>query len=165
MKTISINLYKFDELSETAKQKALSDLSNINVDYEWWESTYDDAERIGLKITSFELDGSKNATGEFINSGLDVAESIIKEHGHDCETRKTALNYIDKYNSLMFNVKSEDDEMENEFEEIEKEFLNSLLEDYANILQRESEYLQSEEAIIETIKANDYDFTEDGKLY
>jgi hypothetical protein len=32
-------------------------------------------------------------------------------------------------------------------------------------IQNEFEYLQSKEAIIETIKANDYDFTEDGKLY
>ena len=49
-------------------------------------------------------------------------------------------------------------------DDLEYMFLHDLLEDYADILQRECDYLQSEEAIIETIKANEFWFTEDGKL-
>ena len=55
-------------------------------------------------------------------------------------------------------------EWENKMIIIEDEFLKSLLEDYSIILQKEYEYQTSEEAIIESIKANDYEFTEDGKL-
>jgi len=33
------------------------------------------------------------------------------------------------------------------------------------MLQKEYEYETSEEAIVETIKANEYEFTEDGNLY
>ena len=48
--------------------------------------------------------------------------------------------------------------------DMENEFLKSLLEDYSIMLQNEYEYLTSEEAIIETIEANEYEFTQAGKL-
>ncbi len=44
-------------------------------------------------------------------------------------------------------------------------FLNSLIEDYSIILQKESEYLMSNEAIIETIEANEYEFKANGDRY
>jgi hypothetical protein len=157
MKKVTINLYKFEELSEEAQQKAIEKLSDINVDYEWWESTYEDAERIGLKITGFNLDRNRHATGELITSAGEVVEKILSEHGDQCETYKTALKYKDSFQ----NTSDEDEGIE----DTEDKFLKDLLEDYSIILQNESEYLQSKEAIIETIKANDYDFTEDGKLY
>jgi hypothetical protein len=49
--------------------------------------------------------------------------------------------------------------------ELESEFEADLISEYAHMLQREYDYLTSEEAIRETIEANDYDFTEDGKLF
>jgi len=88
MRIKETKLYHFDELSEEAKQKAIEGLSDINTDYEWWESTYEDAENIGLKLTSFGLDR----------------------------------------------------------------------------MQKDYEHLTSSEAIIETIQANEYEFTENGKL-
>lgn len=41
MKQITITLYKFNELSEVAKKKAIEHFSNINVDYNWWDSVYE----------------------------------------------------------------------------------------------------------------------------
>ena len=58
----------------------------------------------------------------------------------------------------------ESSESEDKMIDLENEFLQSLLEDYSIMLQNESEYLQSAEAIRETIEANEYEFTEDGKL-
>ena len=40
MKTIETVVYDFDELSDEAKQKAINNLSDINVDYGWWEFQY-----------------------------------------------------------------------------------------------------------------------------
>ena len=51
-----------------------------------------------------------------------------------------------------------------DLEDLNKEFLRSLCEDYRIILQKEYEYLTSEEAIIETIEVNEYEFTEEGEL-
>lgn len=42
MKKIAVKLYKFTELSKDAKQKAIEQFHDINVDYSWWEFVYDD---------------------------------------------------------------------------------------------------------------------------
>jgi hypothetical protein len=165
MKTNEVKLYSFDELLEDAKQKAIEKLYDINVDFDWWESTYEDAEQIGLKINGFDLDRNRHAEGEFINSAPEVAEAIIKNHGKDCETYKTAKTFLNDLNDITSKEENIKNVNEDDIEELENEFLKSILEDYSIILENECEYLQSEEAIIETIKANEYDFTEDGELY
>jgi hypothetical protein len=154
MRTIRIKLYKFNELSESAKEKAIESLSDINVYHDWWQFIYEDAENIGLKITSFDLDRNRHAEGEFTGYAIDTAKDILEEHGKDCETYKTAEKFMSDY----YNTLDED------IEELEEEFLKSLLEDYSIMLQTECDYLMSEKAIIETIEANEYEFTQDGKL-
>lgn len=154
MKTVNLNLYSFNELSDDAKQKAIESLSDINVDFEWWDWVYGDASDIGLNITGFDLGRGAYVNGEFINNAIDTAQMIISEHGETCETYKTAQKFIGDSG-----ITNEDD-----FEDLEDEFLKSLCEDYRIILRNEYEYLTSEEAIIDTITANDYYFTEDGKL-
>ena len=96
MKTIQINLYKFDELTEEAQRAALDKYSDINVDYDWWDSIYEDAKRIGLQITEFDLDRSRYAGGEFIEPTAEVAQNILKEHGENCRTYKTALCFLEQ---------------------------------------------------------------------
>lgn len=44
--TIEKTAYKFAELSEMAKQKALESLYDLNVDYDWWDYIYDDAKNV-----------------------------------------------------------------------------------------------------------------------
>jgi len=165
MKTKIINIYSFNELSEKAKEKVLGKLCGINVNYGWWEFTYEDAENIGLKITSFDIDRNRHATGKLLISFSEVTDNILKNHGKKCETYKTAEKYRSWWNEA-FN-KYEENETEDgkeELNEIEQDFLKDLLEDYSIILQNEYEYLCSDEAIIETIEANQYEFTEDGNL-
>ena len=154
-------VYKFSELSDEAKEKAMGNLYNINVDYEWYDSTYEDAERIGLKITEFNIYRGSYAKGELLDSAVNVADSIIKDHGPDCETVQTAKAYLLEFEKIIAET-TEDEEPETD--DIDSEFLKSLLEDYRIILQKEYEYLTSEEAVMETIQANEYEFTADGKL-
>ena len=47
MKTKEINVYSFEELSESAKEKAREWYRNGNLDYEWWDFVYEDAKTIG----------------------------------------------------------------------------------------------------------------------
>lgn len=42
MRTIETTVYTFDELSDSAKQKALDADRNRDVDHNWWEWTYED---------------------------------------------------------------------------------------------------------------------------
>lgn len=168
MKTVEIKLYKFNELSEKAKEKAIEKLYYTNVDFDWWESVYDDAENIGLKITGFDIDRGSYCEGDFKISMHEVAANIIRDHGEGCETNKTAQKFLDEVNSLE-TIEGEEygegEEYENKMLELEDEFKKSLLEDYRIMLSKEYEYQTSKEAIIETIEANDYDFTEDGEIY
>ena len=170
MRTIQVNLYKFEELSEEAKQKAIENLYDINVYFDWWECTYEDANIIGLRITGFDLDRDRHATGKFTLSACEVAQNILKEHGEKCETYKTASEFLEEWNPIFAEYMDENSEHYESYErqqeliDLENDFLNSLLEDYSIILQKEYEYLMSEEAIIETIEANEYEFYKNGKL-
>lgn len=168
MRTKTITLYSFDELSEEGKKKAIENLYDLNIMHDWWESTYEDAERIGLKISSFDIDRGNYCQGEFIKEAEKVASLILENHGEECETYKTAKTFIDEYKPKKEKFESENEgfyfEHENEGADLQSEFLKSLLEDYRIILQKEYEYLTSEEQIIESIKANEYTFTENGKL-
>lgn len=174
MKTKTITLYSFDELSEEGKKKALSNLWDLNVDHEWWQYTYEDAERISLKITEFDIDRGNYCKGKFVKDFEEIITLIKNEHGKDCETYKTAVQYENKKNALVAkysdgvntNQVSEDNEydFDNNCDELEEEFLKSLCEDYLIILREEYEYLTSEEQVIESIKSNGYTFTENGKL-
>lgn len=164
MRTIATNIYEFKELSEAAKKKAVEKISTINVDFNWWDLTYKDAKNIGLKITFFDLDRNRHAKGEFITNAVNCAERIIEEHGENCDTYKTAKEFLSALNEYTGQFPDIEDSDEDEIENLESEFLKSLLEDYSIMLQKESEYLQTDEAIIEAIEANGYEFTEDGKL-
>jgi hypothetical protein len=171
MKTIRTKVYQFNELTEQAKQTAIEQFSGINVDYEWWDSIYDDAKTIGLKITSFDLDRNRHAKGEFILAANEVAQNIFTNHGEDCDTYKTAKTFMETWEPV-FNEymdensdKYESADSEQLLQNFEEDFLNDLLEDYSIMLQNECEYLQSDEAIIDTIEANEYDFTKDGNRF
>ena len=167
-------VFKFEELTEEQKEKALSKLREINVYHDWWDFIFQDAEEIGLKITSFDLDRNRHAKGILLNSGREVAEKIIKNHGQDCETFKTATNFLAEWDELVkkysdgvnTDIVTEENEydFDQEADELEEDFLQAILEDYSVILQEECDYLQSDEAIIETIDSNKYFFDEEGNL-
>lgn len=173
MRIKKTKVYLFGELSDDAKEKAVAGLCDINVFHDWWESTYEDAETVKLKLTEFDIDRGNYCRGEFIEYAKDTADAIINEHGPDCETYKTAGEYMNGCDLLgqEYPVKLDDDEYDenendrdHEQSELDVEFLKAILEDYRIILQKEYEYMTSEDAIIETIKANEYEFTEDGKI-
>jgi hypothetical protein len=170
--TVVRELFTFDELSEDAKQKAIDSNRCISTCDEWWDGVDMDAENIGLKITSFDLDRNRHATGDFLLSATEVAANIIRDHGDMCDTFKTATDFLSEH-SRLFEIYSDERENENgEWEALrdaeddlctcETEFLNDLLECYSGMLQREWDYLNSDDAIIEAIQSNGCEFTKSG---
>ena len=168
MRGIKTKVYKYDELTESAKENAIEDLYDINVDHEWYEHIYDDAERIGLKLTGFDLDGGNYCSGDAVITANEIAANIFRDHGTHCETYKTAADFMEKwqpvFDKYMQDDLTESQDCEDDLIELEADFLKSLLEDYRIILSKEYDYLTGEEAIKETIQANEYEFTEGGKL-
>jgi hypothetical protein len=166
MRTIELKVFTFAELGEDAKKKVLIDNAYINVEHNWWKNTYEDAERIGLNITGFDLERNKHAKGKIIGTCEETAKLIEQEHGKDCETYKLAKRFLLELQETEDNTNLDsEDEKNGIIEDLETTFLNDLLELYADMLQKECDYLQTETAIIETIEANSYEFTEDGKMY
>ncbi len=162
-----IEVYQYGELDENAKQKAVEWFSNGYPDHEWWDSIHEDAARIGLKITSFDLDRNRQAEGKFDGGymyAMECAEKILKEHGESCETYKTAQKFIADRAGLIAELQDGEEIEDNEkYEELCEDFLKSLLEDYSIMLQKECDYLQSLEHIEEMIIINEYEFTKEGK--
>ena len=102
----------------------------------------------------------------------ETARLIVENHGEMCDTRKLADEYLKDHDKIIDEAeKDEDGELSDEYavdkllDEIEKEFARALGEEYLSILRQEYEYLTSEEVIKETIEANDYDFTEEGRIF
>jgi hypothetical protein len=145
--TETYNIYSFNELSDESKEKAVENLHDINVDYDWWDNVYSDAEQVGIKIEEFGIDRNYFITTSPILSPDDIANAIIKNHGDVCNTYKIASEYL----------KNSD--------ELDDEFLSDIEDEYLSMLNREYEYLTSEESIIETIEANEYNFLENGELH
>lgn len=174
MKTINLNLYKFDELSEESKQNVLENLYDINVNYDWWEFTYQDAKNVSISIEGFDL-YRRDITVNLLCDAYTTANEIMEQHGENCKTYKIASSFISEWDALVEKYSdgktldrvSEDNEydFDVEAEELEKEFKHDVAQEYLSILDQEYEYLTSEEVIIEAIEANEYDFTEDGKIY
>lgn len=171
MKTKTYTVYKFDELPEEGKRKAVEKYYDINGSYDWWNFIYEDAEQIGLKISEFDIDRASYCNATFTAGAVETAHKIEKEHGETCETYKTAKAFLAERDAIVENApRDENGDFEDEsaldelLDECEAEFLKSLCEDYRIILTKEYEYLTSEEAIIEALRCNDYDFTENGEI-
>lgn len=185
MRTVTTTVYKFEELTETAKQKAVEKMYDLNVDYDWWSSTYDDAENVGLKITSFGCD-RRNIEIEFTGTPLDTYKEIFKDHGKETETYTLALAYVRDRNTISLEevkrlCQAEADQLcecfdyvrgaydveqdyfdESVTEGIDAEFLRDLGNEYLSMLSKEYDWLTSEGAIVESILANEYEFTAEG---
>ena len=172
-------LFTFSELSEEAQEKAIEKLWDCNADYDWWDATYEGAAEIGLKITGFHT-GYGTIQGNLTESLLDCCKLIRKNHGKECDTFATAKQYLTEYIKAFKKDNWKDDmdledytpvELLTEFNmypeaaDVENDFEKALLEDYLVILRKEYEYLTGEEAIKETIKANDWYFNAEGELH
>lgn len=167
--TTTKTIYKFDELSDKAKEKALDKCREYSVDHDWWESVYEDAANVGIKITGFDIGRASLCEGTIVDTEQ-TAHQIVDNHGEECETYLTAVNYLSERDAAIAAAPKAmeiDDEydLDEKLDELGEEFTKSILEDFRIILQNEYEYLQSDEAVTENIEANDYEFDEDGNIH
>ena len=124
MRIKEIKVYTFNELTPEVQNKIINKFYDINIDHDWWDSDYEDAKNIGLKITEFDIYHG-TIKGSFIKSAHNTCELIIGNHGKDCETYKHALNYLADCLAI------------NEWDDkLDSEFLHDLLEDYLSILKK-----------------------------
>ena len=56
MREMTTMVYSFNELSEAAQERALNAFRDINVEYDWWEDSYDTIRTAG-KLLGLDIDG------------------------------------------------------------------------------------------------------------
>ena len=164
MKTIEIKVYKFEELDKQTKEKVIDNYRNINVeDFQWYDWIKEDFIRLGLEIRSFDLDRGSFAEIH-IEDFEQTSKSIIKQFGDSVAIKQTAKNYLKELKKIVSNFK-EDEDIERELEILDEEYQKEYSEDILSYLRANYEWETSDESVINTIEANDYDFTTEGKIY
>ena len=164
MKTIEIKVYKFEELDKQTKEKVIENYRYINVeDTFWYDFIKEDFIRLGLEIRSFDLDRGSFAEIH-IEDFEDTSNNIIEEFGDSVPIKQTAKNYKDEFNKIQANFK-EDEDIERELEILDEKYQREYSADILSYLRDEYDYQVSYEAIIETIEANDYNFTWNGEIF
>lgn len=189
MKTKTINLYPFDELSDPAKQSVLCRYRDINTkdDY-WFESAMQEWENVNLlekgfvkakvRFTGFysQRDGASFTWTDVYFSRLAslvslsvednkiLREIMNKVHISDrCEASQKCVHE----NSVRFSVEYCDSERvlnlkEKEFIEafskLVEEKRRAVCQDIYQSLRKEYEFFQTDEAVAETFRLNDYHF-------
>ncbi len=186
METRTYKVYKFKELPEDVQEKAIDGLYDINVDFPWYDSDLygETAKKYGITINmrdvTFDLDRENFVAFDTFDhsyshktpgakkwvcpiavmdekkfckvAGVKHREEgcITIDHHHHGGGCISNFVRVDEYTS------KEEEKLQAALEEMLSEILDQLHKDY--------DYLTSRAAIMETIEANDYDFTEDGKI-
>ena len=181
MREITVKAYRFAELSDEAKERALNDLRMVDVDGDWYENVYYTiraaGELLGLEIGGIHFDiGSYcifDAHYRYVRGAVKAARKEFSWADDLCNVAQK-LQTLQKqhFYSLSCNVASQRDT--NSYrcfrfgEDYECEDLGDILDDFAHwariLLRDEYEWLISDAAIREMIEANEYEFTEAGKL-
>ena len=164
MREVIYKVYKFEELSDEAKEKAIDNNRGINTEFpDWWEFVYEDAANEGVKILSFDIYRG------------DIEVQLMKDVEFD---REQALKEIseskEEFGTLMLEYLDAD---EYEREDIIEDYLTEYEEEktkeaeeeareyWLDRLIKEEEWLTSDECIAETLIANEYEFYENGEAF
>lgn len=201
MKTKTITLYQFDELSDEAKENAIEKLRDINVNYPDWDDYLIDnwqeaLEKIGFQNAKIEYSGfwSQGDGASFtadINSEkifssmvycraqkdypsariIELAEKIYINDGFKMYLSRGRSNYSHE-RAVSINIDVENPYRDNRFWAKIIERFENALDDFRidlchaiyKTLETNYNYLTSDEAIAEAIRANEYDFLENGEM-
>lgn len=179
-------VFEFDELSEDSKQTAIEAFANINTDMDWWaysDELLDIAKEYGIHINfqelQFDLERENYVAFETYNhsqkadyiQGIYVEDSkkFIKKAGLDLrECRNIIGNILIDHKHYAGGIISnyvECNDATSEQEEKLQECLEQMLDKMLDSLKAEYESVTSREAIEDTIRANEYEFLEDGSSF
>ena len=193
MKTVQINTYSFSELSDKAKEKALNHYRYLNVDYaDWDEYILEEEEKkleslgysdVNILYSGFWTQGdgacftasidikkwleAHKLTNKYkllyVNSEL-VTMTLI-HNNYYCHSTTTELEDICYFQDLPEAKKEKLYRQVNEIEKLILEEREELGDNIYKTLQQAYVTKISDEAVRDTIEANEYYFLEDGGLF
>jgi len=193
-KIIKTKVYQLDELTEDAKETAREWYREGALDYEWYDSVYEDAKTIaglmGINIDKIYFSGfSSQGDGACFEGNYSYAKQSVKKvieyapQDQNLHRIVKALYQLQKINFYQLEAHIEHTghyyhefctrisaynsngyisvEAEDELTEILRDFMHWIYRQ----LETEYDYLLSDESVDETIKINEYTFTEDGRRF
>lgn len=181
MRVIEKTIYQFDELTDAAKEKAREWFRTASAHDIWWsESVIDDAKRIGAMI-GFDVDeiywcgfGSQGDgacwTGS-VTYSTGCAAAVARECPQDAEIQRIARAWAGLQRRNFYQVRGKvsanDRYMRTSVDAYRAEDdANQIVSDFADwiyrSLEKEYDYQMSEECVDEGIRANEYEFDEEG---
>ena len=175
MRAIEVKLYEFEELSAEARENAIEKNRLMNVEHDWWDWFYEGMAEIGIKINSFDV--YYGNIGITIEDSEQTAIEAIENYPKENEIFKISKEFIADRDALIkrlgegndtagYSVKEEFiDEYDEEIERLEEQYRREIAKEIITWLREDFEYLQTDEAVAETLIANDYEFTEEGQIY
>jgi len=176
MRIIEIKAFLFEELDSQTQEKVIENNRTINVDSNFWYECELDNFKHELKIKVNEFDIYRREINITIEDSFDTAQSILTFFGEESSIVYSAKAFINDRDALVkkygegndkegYSVKEEYwSEYDEEIEYLEEEFRREIAEEILFMLIGQYEYEISDDAIKETILANEYEFTEEGKL-
>lgn len=194
MRTEQISVFKFDELSESAKEKAREWYRNVSSSDDWYDSVYEDAKQVaslmGVTITEIGFSGfwSQGDGAHFEGSfkyAKGCAKAVAQYAPQDAELQRIAkewqalqstrfykitgeVSHSGHYrheNCTSFGVSVDDNYADADTEESVKELMRDIMRWIYSQLEKEYYYLNADAQVDESIKMNDYEFTVDGEIF
>jgi len=183
---VKVRVYKFNELPKKAQEKALEDNREFNVEgRDWYQDDYmidinlpkelqrDDGNTIfSWKDIYFDMDRSNYIQFKDLSVD-DKYEDNFRKFLKIPKPLWKKLNYNFYDNSREGSTKIDFDRNDNsEFTAQETEILSKsadrfddLMKDSLKQIRKDYDYQTSDESIKESFEVNDYDFTQDGKMF
>lgn len=191
MRTKEITVYSFSELADEVKSEVLDSFRDINTDFMWYDFLFDfwqeELEKFGFYRPKIYFSGfGSQGDGACFESQIDlekafecyIAETGIPKHLKSLQGFIAAECYaaivVTNPHYLHWNTRSIEHSSSHEGKHLNaffEKFMKWLEEKRISFCQRiyreletEYEHLTSDDAVKETIEANDYEFTATGKV-
>jgi hypothetical protein len=189
--TIEQTVYNYSDLilpeNSELKNKVVDKLNHINVQHDWYDFIYDDfkeniAPKFGFEVDKMYFSGFSSQgdgamfEGSVANLAQFVSDTRIKkliekrEIDFDINFKHYGHYYHEKSYRHNFEICNLLDTHENisnycyNLEEVVTNVYENLCKELYENLEKEYDYLTSDEAILETIQSNDYEFDENGNI-
>ena len=164
MRIIETKAFQFEELDSQTKEKVIENNRTINVDTDFWYQCELDNFKHELKIKVNKFDIYRREINITIEDSFETAQGIVNFFGKESSIVKTAKIFLKDRISVYKSYEDDGYELDIQLEYLEEEFRKEIADEILSMLTSQYEYEISDDAIKETIIANEYEFTEEGKL-
>ena len=164
MRIMEIKAFLFQELDSQTQEKVIENNRTINVDSNFWYECELENFKHELKIKVNEFDIYRRTINITIEDSFETAQGIVNFFGKESSIVYSAKTFIRDMIFIEEKYEHDGKKLEEELEYLEEEFRKEIAEEILSMLTGQYEYEISDDAIKETILANEYEFQEDGEM-